>query len=111
MRAAAADQRSQRLLDLVLAGIGRLPQEGSGGHDPAIDAIAALIDLLLDPGGLDRVRLLRGAKAGKRGDLRLADGRHRHQAGAYGDAVDMHRAGAALAEPAAEAWIVHAELA
>src|SRR6266446_3906375 len=79
-------------------------------HDPAIDAIGALIHLLLDPGGLERMRLLRRAETGKRGDLSLGDGGHRRNARAYRLSVDMHGAGAALAEAATEARIVEAKL-
>src|ERR1019366_6207740 len=77
---------------------------------PAADAIAALVHLLLDPGGLQRVRLFRRAEARERGDRPPGDRGHRRDTGAYRLSVDMHRAGAALAEPAAEARIVEAEL-
>ena len=43
-----------------------------GGHDPAVDAVAALRHLLLDIGGLQRVRLLRRAEARQRHDLGVA---------------------------------------
>src|SRR6266581_3845290 len=56
------------------------------------------------------MRLLGRAKSGKRGDLLTGERGHRRDAGAHRMTVDMHRAGAALAKPAAEAWIVELEL-
>ncbi len=77
-------------------------QEGRGRHDPAVDAVAALRHLLFDIGGLQRMRLLGRSEPGHRHDLAVADGRHRRDAGADRLAVQMHGAGAALREPAAE---------
>ena len=56
------------------------------------------------------MRLLGRAEAGERDDLAVADGRHRRDAGADRLAVEMHRAGAALREPAAEMRIVEADV-
>ena len=64
---------SRALFDL---GLGRLllgREERGGRHDPAVDAVAALRHLLLDVGGLQRMRLLRRAEAGQRHDLGVAD--------------------------------------
>ena len=63
------------VLDL---GVGRLlvvAQECGGGHDPAVDAIAALRHLLLDIGGLQRMRMFGRAEPGERDDLAVADSR------------------------------------
>src|SRR5262245_38658161 len=69
--AAAADEVFQRVLDLRIGRLGIALDQLGRGQDPATDAIGTLRDLLLEPGCLDRVRLLRRAEAGKRGD-RLA---------------------------------------
>jgi hypothetical protein len=74
-------------------------------HDPTVNAIAALVDLLLDPRGLQRMRLFRRAEACKRGDLALAHDRNRRHAGAHRLPIDMDGAGAALTKSATEARI------
>src|SRR5262249_32826668 len=79
-------------------------------HDPAVDAVAALRHLLLHVGLLDRMRLLGRAEAGKGDDLAAAHRRHRRHAGAHRLAVDVHGAGAALRQPAAEMRVVEREL-
>ncbi len=111
MGAAAALQSFERRLDL---GFGRLllvAQERRGCHDPAVDAVAALRHLLLDIGGLQRMRLVGRAEAGERDDFSSADLRKRRPARARRLAVEMHDAGAALAEPAAEMRIVEIKIA
>src|SRR5262245_44190127 len=104
--AAAADEVFQCILDLRIRRLGIAVDQLGRGEDPAADAIGALRDLLLEPGGLDRVRLLGRAEAGERGDLAACERRHRRDAGAHRVAVDLHRAGAALTEAAAEARLV-----
>src|SRR6266550_1038402 len=79
MGAAAADQGRECRFDLRVSRMRIAIEELDRGHHPAVDAIGALVDLLFDPGLLNRVRLLR-------------------------------RAGAALAEPAAESRIDQAQL-
>ena len=110
VRAAAALEPFQRLLDLRLGRLLVVAQERRGGHDPAVDAVAALRHLLLDIGGLQRVRLLGRAEARQRHDLGVADRRQRRDAGADRLAVEMHGAGAALREPAAELRIVEPDV-
>ena len=56
------------------------------------------------------MRLLRRAEAGEGHDLGVADRRHRRHAGADRLAVEMHRAGAALRQAAAEMRIVEADV-
>ena len=88
-----------------------LGQERRRLHDHAVDAVAALRGLLVDEGLLHRMRLLRRAEAFER--HHLLPGVHRRQrrdAGAHRRAVDVDRASAALAEPAAEARAVKAEI-
>src|SRR6185295_4923823 len=63
MRAAPALEPFERLLDLGFGRLLLLGEQSGGGHDPAVDAVAALRHLLLDIGGLQRVRLLRRAEA------------------------------------------------
>ena len=92
--AAAAEVVAQRGLDLGLRRR-RSAREQRGDLDdhPGL-AVAALRDALLEPGALDRVRAVRRepldrrvALAGGRGEVDLA--------GAHGDALLEHRAGAA----------------
>src|SRR5262249_25950205 len=59
---------------------------------------------------LDRMRLLGRAEAGKGDDLAAAYRRDRRHAGAHRLAVDVHGAGAALRQAAAEMRIVEREL-
>ena len=110
MSAAATDEVFQRILDLRIRRLGIAVDQLGRGQDPAADAIGALRDLLLEPGGLDRVRLLGRPEAGERGDLAAYERGHRRDAGAHRVTVDLHRAGAALTEAAAEARIVELEL-
>src|SRR6266571_3931789 len=111
MGAAATEIAGERLSDIGLARLLVLRQERGGLHDHAVDAVAALHRLRVDEGLLHRMRLLDRAEALQRNDLlglrELAD---RRDARAHGDAVDVDRAGAALAEPAAEARPVQLEV-
>ena len=81
-----------------------------GGHDHAVDAVAALRRLLVDEGLLQRMRLVDGAEALDGGDLLLADVLDGAHAGARRHAVDQNRAGAALLEPAAELGAIEGEI-
>jgi hypothetical protein len=65
--------------------------------------------LLVDPGLLNRVQLAVFGKALERGDLAFHAGARR-DAGSHRDAVDDHRARAALAEPAAEPRTLKADV-
>src|ERR1700722_5963318 len=69
MRAAPALQPFERRLDPRFGRLLLVVEKRRRRHDPAIDAVAALRDLFLDVGGLQRVRLFRGAEAGERRDL------------------------------------------
>src|SRR5258707_15614295 len=75
-------------------------QSGSG-HNLARLAVAALNDLLIEPGLLDLGARRCHADGLDRGDLGGADAVDRGDAGTRGDAVDMHRAGAAERHAAA----------
>src|SRR5215510_7658772 len=88
VRAAAALEARQRLAELGVGRLGVFLEHGRGGHDPAVDAIAALRHLLLDVRLLERVRLLRRAEAADRGDGLPGRDRYRHDARAHRLAVD-----------------------
>src|SRR6185295_12309292 len=110
MRAAAAFEAGERVLDLGIVRLLVLVEQRRRRHDPAIDAVAALRHLLLDIGLLDRMRLLRRAEPGQRHHLAVAHRRHRRDAGAHRLSVHVHGAGAALREAAAEMRIVEPEI-
>src|ERR1035437_4998843 len=96
VRAAAALQSRQRVLDLRFARLLLVAQEGGSGHQPAVDAVTTLRHLLLDISGLQWVRLFWRSQTGQRRNLRVADGGQRCHAGARRLAVDMHGARATL---------------
>src|SRR3954464_7675692 len=108
--AAAALEAGKRIAQLGVARFRILLQDRGGGHDPAVDAVAALRHLLFDVGGLQRVGLLGRTQALDRGHALAARRRHRQHARAHRLTVEMHGAGAALREPAAEMRIVEAEI-
>ena len=92
-------------------GFGFRGEEGGRLHDHAVDAVAALHRLLLDEGALHRVQIFRRAQPFQRDDLvAVADRGQRQHARAHGLAVDVHGAGAALREAAAEARPVQSEI-
>src|SRR5262249_44125164 len=102
VRSAAALQAGERVAQPRLARLGVFVVAGRGGHDPAVEAFAALRHLLLHVRRLQRVRLLGRAQPLQRRALLARDRRDRHDAGAHRLAVEVHRARAALREPAAE---------
>src|SRR6476646_5799518 len=83
MGAAAADEVLQRFLDLRIRRLGIAIDQLGRRHDPAVDAVGALRDLLLEPGCLDRMRLLGRAEAGERGDIFASERGDRSNAGAH----------------------------
>src|SRR5579863_4379555 len=97
--AAAADV-GDRTVNLGVGRLRLLLQQRRDGHDHAALAIAALLHVVVDPGLL---HLVQSAVAGEpldRRDLLGADGADRQRARACRNAVDMHRAGAALRDAA-----------
>src|SRR5260370_6892986 len=88
---AAADVGGQRLAYLVVRGFGIFHQQCRGLHDLAGLAIAALRDISLAPGLLNRV-IARRMKAFDGRDLSVDHVRNRGDAGAYGLLVDDNRA-------------------
>src|ERR1700683_3096271 len=81
VRAAPAFQSFERRLDLRFGRLLLVAEKRRRRHDPTVDAVAALRNLLLDIGGLQGMRLVRRAEAGKRDDLAVADRRDRGEAG------------------------------
>ena len=114
--AAAADVAAHALAQL---GIGQLRRRGQVGGDVAGDAgldlvehrhgradlpgraVAALIAVVLDEGGLHRMQVLRRAEPLDGGDAVALVHHRQRQAGVDPPPVDDHRAGAALAVVAA----------
>src|SRR5712692_7628111 len=97
--AAAADVGDRRV-DVGVGWLRLVLEKGRDRHDHAGLAVAALRDLVVDPGLLDLVEGAVGGEALDGGDLlahRRADG---HDARAHGLAVDVHGARAALGDPA-----------
>src|SRR5262245_44412692 len=110
MRAASALEPLERRLDL---GIGRLllgVEERRRRHDPAVDAVAALRNLLLQERLLHRMRLVRCAEPIEGLDLVTRGIGDRRRAGADRLAVEMHGARAALRQAAAEMRVRHAQI-
>src|ERR1700722_6770534 len=96
---AAADVGHRRV-DVVVGRLrGLLEQRGRRHHHAAL-AIAALRHVEVEPGLLHRVQLAVLRQRLDGGDLLGADRTDRDLAGARGDAVDVHGAGAALGDAA-----------
>ena len=88
MRAAAAQISRQRFFDLAVAGLGIFIEQSFGGHDHAVDAVAALHGLLIDEGLLDFVHFLGGAQTFESGDGLVLGSADLSNTGADGIAVD-----------------------
>src|SRR4051812_27689013 len=99
--AAAADVARHRLADLVVRGFRIVHQKRSRLHDLAGLAEAALGNVDLAPGLLDRVIAVR-MQSLDRGDLASGDVVDRRDAGAHGFLVDDDGAGAAQGLATAE---------
>ena len=98
--AAAADVGDRR----VDVGVGRLRlllEQRRDRHDHAALAVAALRNIVIDPGLLHLVQHAVLREPFDRGDLLAGHRGERHRARAHGDAVDVHGAGAALRDAAA----------
>src|SRR5262249_2029476 len=108
VRPATALEAGERILDLGVARLLVAVEQRRRSHDPPLYAVSP--PLLLAVGLRDRMRLLGRAEAGECHPLAVADRRHRRHAGADRLAVEMHRAGAALREPAAEVRVVEPDV-
>jgi hypothetical protein len=107
--AAAPAQIGDSRVDVRIAGARVLLQQASHGHDHPRLAVAALGDLLCDPGILERMggfprESLDGGNPADRG------GRSGDEAGADRQPVEMHRTGPAEAGAAAELGTRQAEM-
>ena len=87
-----------------------LVEKGFRTQNPAIHAIPALRRLFGDEGGLHDMGMLGSSDAFEGDDVFAHGARQRQHAGAGGDVINEHRAGAALAESTAEAGIVQSEV-
>ena len=90
----AAEVAVHRLSDLVVGRVGRLREQGRGGHDLSRLAVAALWNFFGDPGLLQHVQAI-GSEAFDRGDALAGDLRDGSGAGTNRIAIDVNRAGAA----------------
>src|SRR5262249_5874548 len=80
------------------------------GHDPRVDAIAALRHLLGDECHLQRMRLVRRTEPGEGRDLSAGRRRYWQRARPGRRAVDMDGTGAALRKAAAEMRVAEPKL-
>lgn len=99
--AAAADVAGHRFANLIVVGLGIFGQQGSGLHDLTGLAIAALRDIDLAPGLLNRM-IAGGMQAFDGDDLTSDNVGNRGDAGAYCLFIDHHGAGSAERLAAAE---------
>src|SRR6266545_3123066 len=97
---AAAADIGDPAVDVLVAGPRILFEQCHRRHDLPGLAIAALRHVELDPSELYRMRAV-AREALDRGDGLVADARRRDAAGAQRQAIDEHRAGAALRDAAA----------
>ena len=109
MRSATAEIAGESLFDLFQSRVWRLGQNGARRHDHPIGAVSALRGLLGDESGLEGARFFRRSQT-----FESRDGAARHLfdgcgARPHGLAIDQHRAGATLAEPATEFCAVQRE--
>src|SRR6266850_768196 len=111
VRAAAAFQPRERIAQFGVGRLGVLLERGGRRHYPAVDAVAALRHAFGDIRRLQRMRLLGRAEARDSRHLLVRGRRNGQYAGAHRLAVELHRAGAALREPATEVRIVQAKIA
>ena len=101
MGAATTEIGRQFLADLRFAGVRDAVEQGLGGHDHAVQAVAALGRLLVNKGLLHRVRRFAAAEAFEGDDLPVHGAGQGKHTGARGHAVDDHRAGSALPQATA----------
>ena len=103
MRAAAAEIAGEPLLGLFERRLRRRREQRRGGHDHPAGAVAALRGLLGDERGLHAMRRFSRVPSPSMVVIVVAGGAaDRRHARAHRFAVHQHRAGAALAEAAAE---------
>src|SRR6266699_3544602 len=100
LEGAATADIGDGLVDVLVGRLRLLLEQRRQRHDHSALAIAALRDIVGDPGLLHFVQCAIGTQSLDGGDL-LADGlAHHHAAGSHRHAVDMNRASAALCNAA-----------
>lgn len=109
MRSATALDAGQSIFHLCFGGLWIALKKRGGGHDPAVDAISALRNLLCNEGFLQFMGFA-AAKSGERRNFRILDGIYRRDARTRGGAVDDDCASSALGEAAAKFWIPETEV-
>src|SRR5690242_8388694 len=107
---AAAQVPGDRLADFLLAGILVALEERARGHEHARRAESALQAVLLGEALLHRMELAALLQAFDRGDLAAVRLHGEHGARLHRLAVQVHRAGAAVAGVAADVGPGHAEV-
>src|SRR5262245_388673 len=110
MGAAAAEIACERRAHIRLVRLRIAVEQLLGRHDHAVGTVAALRGLLLDEGGLQRMRIRDRAEPFDGGDLARRYRADRGDAGARCLAVDQHGAGAALRQSTAELGAVELEI-
>jgi hypothetical protein len=98
---AAADVAIHGLPYVCVAGADVLLEDSNSGHDLARGAVAALVAIMLNEGGLHGVEMARLTNAFDGSDLVIGMHDSEGQAGVDATSVDMDGAGAALAVVAA----------
>src|SRR5712691_8386482 len=101
LEGAAAADVGNGVVDVGVSRLGLLVEKSCDRHDHAALAIAALRNVIIDPGLLHPGRYAVDRESLDRGDL-LADGfADLHATGSHRGAIDVNRAGAALGDAAA----------
>src|SRR5580698_4538484 len=96
----AAANVGNGVVDIRIRRLRLVLEQGCDRHDHAALAIAALRDVVVDPGLLHLVQGPIGGQALDGGDLLAGGFADQHAAGSHRDPVDMNRAGAALCNAA-----------
>src|SRR6266850_940501 len=109
VRAAAADVARHRGVDVGVGWLRRRREQRRGGHDLSRLAVAALHDFEVEPRLLQRFALRRLVDRLDGRDGAIADAAYGSDAGSARHAVDVHGAGAAQGDAAAELGARHAE--
>ena len=110
MAATPAQVVRQRRPHLGLGGLRCAPQQGHGGDDHAVQAVATLRSLGLDKRLLHRMQRRSAAQSFQRRHLATRHTRQRQRTGPRRPAVDQHHAGAAFPQAATVLGAVQAQV-